>query len=324
VLKPLPDPLEPSAVLPWEAEFAPISVERSMPGISIVIPIFNAGRFLEKTIRSLLCNDLEGVEIIVMDGGSTDSTADILAYYKRYFSHVVSERDDGQSDAINRGFARATKPILYWLNGDDVVLPNSLLPVRKCFYEAPETQVVVGNAYMTEIDFSPIRHFTFSDEALTFSHLLDYAANHLVQPSVFFSRTAWNTAGPVKADLHYAMDADLFLSMAKKFRLRSLPVDIAYSVYHEDCKTRGRRAESIVELGVVQAQHGGLAEARKTLGILIDMFNQLRDEADRRQQVGDLVESCTRCDILHQKLNAITEMVEANKRALLVSDLEVV
>ena len=79
--------------------------------------------------------------------------------------------------------------------------------------------MIVGNAYMTEMDFTPIKHFKFSRETLTFRHLLDYARNHLVQPSVFFTRDAWTECGPVGKDLHYAMDADLFIGMAKKFEL---------------------------------------------------------------------------------------------------------
>ena len=165
------------------------------PEMSIVLPIYNAGKFLEKTLRSLLCNDLSGVEIIVMDGGSTDDTPAILERYRDYFKVCVSAPDKGQSDAINRGFQQATKPILYWLNGDDLLLPDVLTPVRKRFAEPDRPQVVVGDAYMTELDLKPINHFQFSDEKLKFSYLLDYAAHHLVQPSVFFTRQAWDLVG---------------------------------------------------------------------------------------------------------------------------------
>lgn len=270
----LRDPLSPDAILPWEADLSIEPAEAGLPGVSIVIPIYNAGAFLEKTLRSLMCNDLTGVELILMDGGSTDNTRQVVEHYGDIFAHTVFERDNGQSDAINKGFARATQPILYWLNGDDIILPGAILAMRRAFRDNPGVGVVVGNAYMTEKDFTPIRHFVFSPEKLEFSYLLDYAAHHLVQPSVFFSRAAWEAAGPCKEELHYAMDADLFLGMASRFRFLYIPVDIGYSVYHEDCKTRGKRGESITELALVQARHGGFDEARKTLDILVQLFNE--------------------------------------------------
>lgn len=279
------DPRDPDARLPWEDGLKIETAETDLPGVSIVVPIYNSAAFLEKTLRSLMCNDLTGVEIIVMDGASSDDTPLILDHYRSLFTHCISEPDRGQSDAINKGFARASQPILYWLNGDDIILPNTLNAVRRSFRDHPDTQVVVGDAYMTEIDFKPIRHFTFGGERLSFDYLLDYAQHHLIQPSVFFTRTAWDHAGPVQEDLHYAMDADLFLGMAKAYDFRHLPLDIAYSVYHEDCKTRDKRAESITELALIQARHGGFAEARATLDLLVDLYNKATAAPGSAQQV---------------------------------------
>ena len=310
----LPEPLSSGAVLPWEAGLRVEPAEAGLPGVSIVIPIFNAGAFLEKTLRSLMCNDLTGVELILMDGGSTDATGSIVAHYRDILAVAVSEPDRGQSDAINKGFARATQPILYWLNGDDLILPGALLAVRRAFRDDPEAQVVVGDAWMTEKDLSPIRHFRFSPETLGFDHLLDYAANHLVQPSVFFTRTAWDAAGPVKEELHYAMDADLFLGMARRFRFRHIPVDIGYSVYHEACKTRGKRAESITELALVQAAHGGLAQARRTLDILVGLFNEAEARTEAAPTAGQ--------GPLARRLQALEAEVEKNRGLLLDLDMQ--
>lgn len=310
----LPEPLSPAARLPWEAGLKIQPANDTLPGVSIVIPIYNAADFLEKTLRSLLCNDLTGVELILMDGGSKDGTPAILDHYKDMFTICVSEKDRGQSDAINKGFARATKPILYWLNGDDIILPNALIPVRQAFRDNPGTEVVVGNAYMTELDFTPIRHFVFSPEKLKFDYLLDYAAHHLVQPSVFFTRKAWDAAGPVKEEMHYAMDADLFLGMARRFEFKYIPVDIGYSVYHEACKTRGKRGESITELALVQAAHGGLAEARKTLDILVSMYNDAVT-APRPDPV-------TPPSVLMRKMQALQAQAERNVQSVLNTDIQ--
>jgi len=316
----LPDPIRRESILPWEQDLVIEPAEADLPGVSIVIPIYNSAAFLEKTLRSLLCNDLGDVEIILMDGASTDDTQDIVAHYSAMFAHAIFEKDEGQSDAINKGYERATRPILYWLNGDDIILPNTLVAVRRAFRDTPDTQVVVGDAYMTEKDFTPINHFRFSQEKLTFPYLLDYAAHHLIQPSVFFTRKAWDTAGPVKLWMHYAMDADLFLGMAAQFDFVHLPLDIAYSVYHEDCKTRDKRGESISELALVQARHGGFDEARRTLDILVGMFNDAETRA--ANAVPAAAAPPARDDVLQQRLMTLEQTIARNKKLLLDLDME--
>lgn len=270
--------LNAEAVLPWENDFElDVSTEK-LPTVSIVIPIYNSAKFLEKTLRSLICNDLKGVELILMDGGSNDGTMEIVAHYEEIFAHTQSKKDAGQSDAINKGYERATGEILYWLNGDDIILPNTLNKIRRYYKAHKECDVLVGNAFMTELDFTPIHHFIFSKEKLRFENLLDYAKNHLIQPSVFFTRKAWELAGPLDVHDHYAMDADLFIGMAKNFDMHHINEDIAYSVYHEECKTRGARSESITSLALVQAKHGGMVQAKATLNILVDLYHQLENE----------------------------------------------
>jgi glycosyltransferase involved in cell wall biosynthesis len=318
----LRDPLSVDSILPWEKDLKIEPAEDGLPGVSIVIPIYNSGHFLEKTLRSLICNDLSGVELILMDGGSNDNTHEIIDHYRDIFKIAVSERDRGQSDAINKGYKHASQHILYWLNGDDIILPNALLAVRRAYRDNPGTEVVVGNAYMTEVDFTPIRHFVFSPEKLTFDHLLDYASNHLVQPSVFFSRKAWDEAGPVIEDLHYAMDADLFLNMASKFTFLYIPHDIGYSVYHEACKTRGKRGESITELALVQAKYGGQDQARKTLNILVSMFNDAEARASAIAQAVPPSYDTGDYGLLMRRMLAMEAEINASRQLLLAEDMK--
>lgn len=318
----LPDPIDNASRLPWEEDYKLDSSIGNLPGLSIVLPIFNAGRFLERTLRSLLCNDLTDVEIIVMDGGSTDNTFTILDQYRQYLSVCVSAPDDGQSDAINRGFNKASQPILYWLNGDDLLLPNVLTQVRSRFAQPDRPDVVVGNAYMTELDLKPINYFHFSSDKLKFEYLLDYAEHHLVQPSVFFSRRAWDTCGPLANYLHFAMDADLFLKMSAQFEMVHFPLDIAYSVYHEDCKTRGKRAESIAELAIVQAKHGGMVESQKTLDILVAMHNRMELKVnERRDESSSVPKACPHCKVNKLKIVALEQQWKQKMKLLLDADL---
>lgn len=310
------EPLDPDSILPWERNTVVEAAEEGYPGVSIVMPVYNAARFIEKTFRCLLLNDLTGCEVILMDGGSTDGTMAIANHYASLFTHITSARDNGQSDAINRGFAKATKPILHWLNGDDILLPNALNEVRKAYLENPQTDVVVGNAYLTEVDFKPIHHFRFDETKLTPEYLLDYARHHLVQPSVFFSRTAWNECGPVREDLHYAMDADLFIRMSRQTSMKAIDVDLAYSVYHEDCKTRGSRAESVAELAYVQASHGGIEEARNTINVLVHEFNDLKKSIDHQCAGSNQV------SILRQRIQGLEEEMRKNAELMMLADIQ--
>lgn len=311
----LRSPLNSDARLPWEDELSLEAIEGSLPDLSVVIPIYNSGKFLEKTIRSLMCNNLDGVELILMDGGSTDNTMDIVKHYEDIFSFIHSSRDAGQSDAINRGYSHANGEIYYWLNGDDIILPNTLNKVRAYFTNYPDCSVLVGNAYMTELDFSPINHFVFSEEKLSSAYLLDYARNHLIQPSVFFTKAAWNQVGPLNIDDHYAMDADLFIGMSMQFKLHHLDLDLAYSVYHEDCKTRGARAESITSLALVQAKHGGFKEASDTLNILVDLYKELESQATKSTQT-------VREKVLEAQISSLKAHYKDQKELLLSLDLE--
>ena len=315
----LREPVNPSAALPWEEGLEIVPCGQAAPSLSIVIPIRNAGGFIEKTLRSLLCNDLSGVELILRDGCSTDDTMSIVDRYSSMFSSIHSEKDLGQSDAINKGFDEASGEILYWLNGDDIILPNCLTSVRQYFAQNHGCQVLVGNAYMTEKDFSPINHFVFSQEKLDFSYLLDYAKNHLIQPSVFFTRQAWQVAGPLNVDDQYAMDADLFLGMASAFRFHHLDQDLAYSVYHEDCKTRGARAESITALALAQAKHGGLGEARKTLDLIVDLYRA--QEAQPGQPPVEAPSRDTPVEILASKVTKLETLISDQRALMLDLDL---
>jgi glycosyltransferase involved in cell wall biosynthesis len=312
-------PIDAQSKLPWEDGLEIRQAGTELPVLSVVMPVFNAGAFIEKSIRSLMCNDLSRVEIILMDGGSSDNTVEIAHEYAGVFKLIHSGPDEGQSDAINRGYDQATGDILYWLNGDDLVLPNTLTAVREYFAINDQCDVLVGNAYMTELDLTPINHFVFSEQKLAFDYLLDYARNHLIQPSVFFSRQAWQTCGPVKLDHHYAMDADLFLAMASQYRFHHLDLDIAYSVYHEDCKTRDARAESITELALVQARHGGHIEARKTLDLLVDMFNQLKQEKETTSP--ERGPNDPNYKALMHRIDVLTQEREAQKNLCLEIDL---
>jgi glycosyltransferase involved in cell wall biosynthesis len=277
-------PIDAKSILPWESSANILNCEKKWPSLTIVIPIYNSGSFLEKTLRSLMFNDLHNVEIIVQDACSTDETHSIIEHYKNLFSKVKIEKDAGQSDAINRGMLDSKGDILYWLNGDDILLQNSIYYVKKYFNENKNCDVLVGNAFLTEIDFTPIKHFKFNTENTKFESLINYATNHLIQPSVFFSRKAWENCGPLETDDHYAMDANLFISMSHKYEFMTIDQDFAYSVFHEGCKTRKDKIKSVIALSLVQAFHGRLDLSRNTLMLIKDDLVPL-EQADISRKI---------------------------------------
>ncbi len=194
---------------------------RPWPRISIVTPSLNQGRFIEETILSVLHQDYPAVEHIVMDGGSTDETADILARYQGRLAFAASEKDKGQSEAINKGFARASGEIMTWLNADDMLAPGALAAVALAFATSG-ADLVAGICVIHDEGRVLHRHLTAaSDGPLSLAELLDLEGGWLegeffYQPEVFFSRALWQRAGGrVEENLYYSMDYELWLRFAE-------------------------------------------------------------------------------------------------------------
>ena len=198
---------------------------RPWPRVSIVTPSYNQGQFIEETIRSVLLQGYPDLEYIIIDGGSTDRSVQIIRKYEPWLTYWVSEQDRGQSHAINKGFSRATGEILAWLNSDDGYLPCSLQKVSR--YLPFPRGVLVGATVLLH-DGSQTREYVFKRR--TYEQML-YTGGVLPQPSVFWSVDLWQIAGPLKQDLHYVMDYDLWLRMfscAKEIRFVSEPLSFIH------------------------------------------------------------------------------------------------
>jgi len=192
------------------------------PRISVITPSFNQAAFLPATAASVLTQDYSGVEFVIQDGGSTDGTR---AFLETLPSSVrwVSEKDGGQSDAINRGFARATGDVLGWLNSDDLYAPGALAKVAQAFAEDPALDWLVGRCRIIDVGGREIRrgvtrYKDFLLDRLSLPLLL--VENPISQMAVFFRRRALEAVGPVRTDLHYTMDYDLWLRLMRRSRPR--------------------------------------------------------------------------------------------------------
>jgi FkbM family methyltransferase len=178
------------------------------PSISIVTPSYEQGRFLERTLYSVLSQNYPGLEYIVQDGASSDGTVEVLHRFDYALTRWSSEQDDGQADAINRGFRSTTGEIMAWLNSDDLLLPGSLAYVARYFVEHPDVDVVYGHRLMIDDDDNQIgawivpRH---DDLALTL-------ADYIPQETLFWRRRIWEAVGgALDPTFAYALDWDLLL-----------------------------------------------------------------------------------------------------------------
>ena len=227
-----------------------------LPKITVVTPSYNQGAFLEQTIASVLGQRYENLEYIIMDGGSTDDSAAIIRRHEAQLAYWVSEKDTGQAQALNKGFARATGDIFCWLNSDDFLLPGVLHEVARILGE--EDGLIYGDCLsFTErgtragVNRPPVHN-------LDLLKFVDY----IVQPSTFWTRSLWEKTGPLNEELHYAFDWDWYLRASELGKVRK--VDRIFSAYriheaHKSSHGGGKRAQEIVKVAHVR---GGEDAAR--------------------------------------------------------------
>ena len=180
------------------------------PHVFVVMPSYNQGHFIRQAIDSVLGQGYEPLSLLVMDGGSTDGTPDVLRSYGGRLT-FVSEKDRGQSDALNRGFARAGGDIVCWLNSDDAFLPGAIATVVEAFRRHPEAEFVYGKGW--DIDE---RGRILRDSGVRPFNLwkLIHHRNFIHQPSCFFRKSLLERVGVIREDLHYVMDWELWIRFA--------------------------------------------------------------------------------------------------------------
>ena len=236
------------------------------PKITIVTPSYNQGKYLERTILSVLSQDYPNLEYIVIDGASTDNSVDIIKKYNGKIDYWVSEPDKGQSDAINKGFERSSGDILGWLNSDDYLLENVLDKIAN-FKWTNEIGAVVGIGH--KVDSNDKIIYTPNVPELTFEALLDWVHySHFMQPACFFSRKAWESVGPLNIDLEYSMDIDLWLKIAKQFEFKKIDHPIAHALIHDRAKNTAERENVIIETSLLINDYGAQDIAKKNLTIM--------------------------------------------------------
>ena len=247
---------------------------------SAITPSYNQSQFIERTVQSIITQPNVILEYTIYDGGSTDNTLKLLEQYHDHLKYL-SELDEGQSDAINKGLAKATGDIIAWLNSDDIYYPGTLAKVGKIFSSHPEIQVVYGQADWIDEHDNILK--SFPTEPWNYDRLKE--ACFLCQPAVFFRRSLVEKYGALDKTLQYCMDYELWRRYGEHVEFYYLPEKLAGSRMYKTNKTMGQALAAHAEINTMLADKFGRTPANWLLGYSLVKVEQQHgiSRYDRRQ-----------------------------------------
>lgn len=224
------------------------------PLVSIVTPSFNQDRYLERTIQSVLNQSYPNIEYIVIDGGSTDGSVEIIKKYASRISYWQSEKDQGQTDAINQGFSRAQGQIFAWINSDDTYEPQAVVEAVEFLTNNPDVGLVYGDCNFINDRDNIIGKFNARQ---TDYQKLKTGYVHIPQQSSFWRAELWHQVGPLDPTIYFAMDYDLWLRLAKISKIIYHPRMWANFRLHGDAKTIAEDDRCWIDMVKIHYRNGG-------------------------------------------------------------------
>ncbi len=246
------------------------------PDVTVVTPSYQQASFIEETIQSVLTQTGVTTEYLVMDGGSTDGTLEILERYRSRLQ-FLSEKDQGQTDAINKGFQRAQGRILAYLNSDDTYLPGALTKAVHFLDEHPEFAMMYGEGYHVDAQGRFLeRYYT---EPFDFQRLAQVC--FICQPTVFVRREMLSAVGYLDTRLQYTMDYDYWIRIGKRYAIGYLPEYLARSRLHPKNKTIFQRIQVHQEILDTVRRHYGQVPARWIAGYSHALLERYLSRKDR-------------------------------------------
>ena len=254
--------------------FLPTDIE-SLPKISVVTPSYNQGHFLEGCIDSVLAQNYPKLEYIIIDGGSTDQSVDIIRKYEEGIALWVSEPDEGQSHAINKGFERSSGEIVAWINSDDFYLPGAFAAIARAHQENPAASFYFGNGWRVDEDGRSKGGF-FPDHHVCFNRIgLIFGLNYILQPATFINRNYLSKAGFLNPSLLYGMDTDLWIRLSGITPPEPVSAFLAASREYGVTKTAKGSFERVEELRRIAQDYSGLSMTPGTMCYFLDTFHRL-------------------------------------------------
>jgi len=248
------------------------SEDAGKPLVTIVTPTLNAAQFLETAIQSVLTQDYPHIEYLVVDGGSRDGTLDILESHADRLT-CIAGMDTGTADALNKGFARAHGQVFAWLSADDAYLPGAITKAVEGLAANPDAAAVYGEGYWMDGSGKVLgRYPTGSCDGGALG-----GECCICQPTCFIRRQAMEAVGMLDAALRCSFDYDLWVRLAKEYRLARISEALATSRMHADTLTIGRRRAVFTESIEILQRHFGYVPVRWVYGYL----SYLRDQRDQ-------------------------------------------
>ena len=216
-----------------------------LPKISIVTPSYNQAQFLEETIQSVISQDYPHIEYIIIDGGSLDGSVEVIRKYESKISYWVSEKDQGQADAINKGFGMATGEYIGWLNSDDCLLPGAIRKVVDAFILNPDVEFIYGDIDQGE---SLLESKKLHGGETSLEQILISGDVPIPQQGSMWRRSVLNKIGGLGAEWHVVLDREFFMRTVLKCKIQYLPVTLGFFRHHADSKSISQMSRWIDEL----------------------------------------------------------------------------
>lgn len=248
--------------------------QEAFPTISIITPSFNQGHFLEQCISSILDQQYPNLQYIIIDGGSSDNSQQIIKKYASQLNYWVSEKDDGQSHAINKGLSVATGDIVAWLNADDFYYPNSFLEIARTYQINPHASFYFGHGDRVNEQGEKMASF-FPRPSIIFNRMaFAMGINYVLQPSTFMNSMHLKKAGYLDVHLKYGMDSDLWLKLSALAEPVFVPAILAASREYETTKTATGAFGRVEELRQIAERYSDIPMTPGAICYFLDTFKR--------------------------------------------------
>ena len=259
-----------------------MSEARPLPRITVITPSLNQGPFLRQCIGSIIVQGYPNLEYIVIDGGSTDESLSVIREHASSIACWVSEKDSGQSEAINKGLHRASGELVAWLNADDYYLPGALNRIAEAYRKNPQAPFYFGDGVRVDESGREIGRFCPADRVMFDREALLLGLNYILQPATFINRKSLEKAGPLDTGLHYGMDTDLWMRLSALGEPCPIQAVLAATREYAATKTASGLFGRIEELRQIALRHSG---AQMTPGVLCYFLDTLNRYAKEREDV---------------------------------------